>query len=72
MQVEVIDRLAKRYGKYALVAGVAKRAHDLKERTESTLVPSGGGLINRALAEIARGEVRLRGPKPGEDEEESR
>lgn len=67
-QTEVIDRLAKRYGKYALVVGVARRAHDLKERIDATLEPSGGGLINRALTEIARGEVRIRG---GEPEEES-
>ena len=62
-QTEVIDRLAKRYGKYALVVGVAKRAHDLKERIDSALEPSGGGLINRAITEIARGRVRLRSEK---------
>jgi len=34
-QSEMLDRLAKRFGKFALVAGVAKRAHDLKERVHS-------------------------------------
>ena len=67
-QTEVVDRLAKRHGKYALVVGVARRAQDLKERIDSALVPSGGGMVNRALEEIARGEVRLR---PGEPEEEA-
>jgi len=67
-ETEVVDRLAKRYGKYALVVGVAKRAHDLRERIDASLEPGSGGLINRALAEIARGEVRLRGP--GSEEEE--
>jgi len=70
VQVEVVDRLAKRFGKYALVAGVAKRAHDLKERTDSALVPSGGKLIIRAISEIARGEVRLHGAKSEEQEPE--
>ena len=69
-QTEVVDRLAKRLGKYALVVGVARRAQDLKERIDSALVPSGGGMLNRALEEIARGDVRLRGVKPEEPEEE--
>ena len=69
-QTEVIDRLAKRFGKYALVVGVAKRAHDLKERIDGSLEPSGGGLIDRAITEIARGDVRIRGGKPGEEEED--
>jgi DNA-directed RNA polymerase subunit K/omega len=60
-QTEVIDRLAKRLGKYALVVGVAKRAEDLKERVESSLEPGGGGFVNRAISEIARGQVRIRG-----------
>jgi DNA-directed RNA polymerase subunit K/omega len=67
----VIDRLAKRFGKYALVVGVAKRAHDLKERIDGSLEPSGGGLIDRAITEIAKGNVRIRGGKP-EDEKEDR
>ena len=33
-QTELLDRLARKYGKYALVVGVAKRAHDLKESAE--------------------------------------
>jgi hypothetical protein len=46
---------------------VAKRAHDLKERARSPLAPGGGGLINRAIAEIAQGRVKIRGEEP-EDE----
>ncbi len=57
-ETEVIDRLTKRFGKYALVAGVAKRAHDLKERVRSPL-ESGGGVIHRAISEIAEGRVKL-------------
>jgi DNA-directed RNA polymerase subunit K/omega len=68
-QTEVIDRLAKRFGKYALVVGVARRANDLKERIDGSLVPSGGGLIDRAINEIARGDVRIKGGKPGEEED---
>ena len=63
-ETEVIDRLAKRFGKYALVVGVAKRAHDLKERVRSPLEPSGGGIINRAISEIADGRVKIRGGEP--------
>lgn len=59
-QVQVVDRLAKRLGRYSLVVGVARRAHDLKERIDTSLEPSGGGLINRAIDEIARGDVRIR------------
>jgi len=66
-QTEVIDRLAKRFGKYALVVGVAKRAHDLKDRIDASLEPSGGGLIERAITEIAKGDVRIRGEKSEED-----
>ncbi len=65
-QQHVIDRLAKRFGKYALVAGVAKRAQDLKERVDSTLEPSGGGLVKRAIREIASGDVKLWGEEPEE------
>jgi DNA-directed RNA polymerase subunit K/omega len=67
-ETEVIDRLAKRYGKYALVVGVARRAHDLKERIDASLEPSSGALINRAIGEIALGDVRIRGAKSEEDE----
>lgn len=68
-ETEIIDRLAKRFGKYALVVGVAKRAHDLKERVRSPLEPSGGGLINRAIIEIAEGRVKIRGGASSEGTE---
>jgi DNA-directed RNA polymerase subunit K/omega len=66
-ETEVIDRLSKRFGKYALVVGVAKRANDLKERVRSPLEPSGAGIITRAISEIAEGRVKIRGEEP-EDE----
>jgi len=66
-QAESIDRLTRRFGKFGLVTGVAKRAQDLKERIDSKLEASGGGLINRAIREIARGEVKIRGPKSEEE-----
>ncbi|MFB3882086.1 MAG: DNA-directed RNA polymerase subunit omega [Armatimonadota bacterium] len=66
-ETEVIDRLSKRFGKYALVVGVSKRAHDLKERVRSPLEPTGGGIINRAIAEIAEGRVKIRGEEPEEE-----
>jgi DNA-directed RNA polymerase subunit K/omega len=69
-QTRIIDRLAKKFGRYALVAGVARRARDLKERIDSTFEPSDGGLINRAIGEIARGSVRIRAPEAEEEEEE--
>jgi len=65
--VYAVDRLAKKVGRYALVVGVAKRARDLRERIDSTLEPSGGGLIRRALNEIARGDVRIKGRKPDQE-----
>jgi len=69
-QSEKLDRLAKRFGKYVLVVGVAKRAHDLKERVRSPLESSGGGgLVNRAIDEIARGDVKIRGEEPDEESE---
>jgi len=68
-QAEAIDRLSKRFGRYALVVGVTRRAQELKDRIDSALEPSGGGLLNRALAEIARGEVRIRAEKPQEEAE---
>jgi DNA-directed RNA polymerase subunit K/omega len=68
-QSEVLDRLSKKYGKYALVVGVARRAHELKERVDSALEPGAGGLINRAISEIAGGEVRIRGEMSEEDSE---
>ncbi len=66
---EVLDRLSKRFGKYALVVGVAKRAHDLKEPIHSALEPTGGGLVNRAIEEIADGRVKIRGEEPEEEPE---
>jgi len=68
-RTEVLDRLSRRFGKYALVVGVAKRAHDLKERAHSPLEPSGGGLINRAIDEIAGGHVKIRGSDTEEESE---
>jgi len=68
-QSEKLDRLSKRFGKYVLVVGVAKRAHDLKERVHSPLESSGGGLVNRAIDEIARGDVKIRGEEPDEESE---
>ncbi len=66
-QTEVLDRLARRFGKFALVVGVAKRAHDLKERLHSPLEPSGGGIVNRAVEEIAEGRVKIRRGDPEGD-----
>ena len=68
-RTEVIDRLAKRFGKFALVAAVAKRAHDLQERIGASGESNGGELVNQAITEIARGDVRIRGGKPGEEED---
>ena len=68
-QTEVVDRLTKRFGKYALVVGVAARAHELRERIASALEPSGAGLLNRALREVARGEVHIRSEAPQEEPE---
>ena len=70
-QTQVIDRLTKRFGKYALAAGVAKRAQDLKERVDRTLEPSGGGLVKRAIREIATGDVKLWGEEPDEESEQA-
>jgi DNA-directed RNA polymerase subunit K/omega len=78
-QTEVIARLANRFGKYALVMGVVRRAEDLREagmarRAHDPLVlidpwlkSSGGEVVNQAITEIARGDVRIRGAKPGEE-----
>ena len=68
-QTDIIDRLGKKYGRYALVVGVARRTHDLKERIDTALEPSDGGLINRAIGEIARGTVRIRGEQSEEESE---
>ena len=65
----MIDTLTKRFGKYALVVGVATRAHDLRERIDRALEPSGGSIVKRALKEIARGDVKIRGESPKEEPE---
>ena len=62
-----VDRLVKKHGKYALVVAVAKRARDLKERIESALVPGSGGLIRRAISEIAEGQVKVQPPVESEE-----
>lgn len=66
-QTQVIDRLAKRLGRYSLVVGVARRARDLKERIDTSREAGGGGLINRAIDEIARGDVHIRRRKSEEE-----
>ncbi len=68
-QSEKLDRLARRFGKYVLVVGVAKRAHDLKERLRTPLDPSGGGLVNRAIDDIARGDVKISREEPEKEVE---
>ncbi len=65
----MIDTLTKRFGKYALVVGVAKRAQDLRERIDRSLEPSGGSIVKRALKEIARGDVKIRRESPKEEPE---
>ncbi len=65
----MIDTLTKRFGKYALVVGVAKRAQDLRERIDRSLEPSGGSIVKRALKEIARGDVKIRAESPKEEPE---
>ncbi len=62
-----LDRLVKKYGKFTVVMAVAKRARDLKDRVESALVPGSGGLIRRAITEIADGEVKVRPSIESED-----
>jgi len=39
----------------------------LKERIDTSLEAGGGGLINRAIDEIARGDVRIRRRKSEEE-----
>ena len=65
----MINTLTKRFGKYALVVGVAKRAKDLRERIDRSLEPSGGSIVKRALKEIARGDVKIRAESPKEEPE---
>ena len=66
-ETQVIDRLSKRYGRYVLVVGVAKRALDLRDRVDSQFEANEGALIVRAIGEIAGGRVHVRpGAKPSE------
>jgi len=68
-QMAVIDGLKKRFGKFALVVAVATRAKELKEGFVASREVSGGTAIGWAITEIARGDVRIRGGKPGEEED---
>ena len=68
-QSEMLDRLAKRFGKYALVVGVAKRAHDLKERVQSPIESGGSSIVSRAIDDIAKGRVKIRGEEADEESE---
>jgi len=69
-ETQIIDRLAKKHGRYALVVGVAKRALDLRDRVDSRLEPNEGALIRRAIGEIARGRVQVQVGKSDEEESE--
>lgn len=66
-KIETIDRLSKRFGKYALVSAVAKRARELKER-QARLPASEetGKLILRAIDEIKKGRVKVKPQPPKE------
>ena len=68
-ETQIIDRLAKKYGRYALVVGVSKRALDLRDRVDSQLEPNEGALIIRAINEIARGRVHVEPGRPEADSE---
>jgi DNA-directed RNA polymerase subunit K/omega len=68
-ETQVIDRLSKRYGRYALVVGITKRALDLRDRVDSQLEPNEGALIRRAIDEIAGGRVQVQSERT-EDESE--
>lgn len=61
--------LTRRYGKYALVVGVATRAHDLRDRIDSALDPGSASVLNRALKEVASGDVRIRRRRQVEEPE---
>lgn len=69
-ETQVIDRLSKRYGRYALVVGITKRALDLRDRVDSQLEPNEGALIRRAIDEIAGGRVQVQQPQRTEEESE--
>ena len=58
-EVEV-DKLSKKFGKYALVVAVSKRARSMKERMARTpLGPSPASYIERALRDVAKGKVKV-------------
>ncbi len=67
-ETQILDRLAKKYGRYALVVGVSKRALDLRDHPDTKLEPNEGALIRRAIREIARGRVQV-GTEQSEEEE---
>ena len=58
-ETQIIERLSKRYGRYALVVGVTKRALDLRDRVDSHFEPNEGALIVRSINEIAGGRVQV-------------
>ena len=66
-EMQIIDRLSKKYGRYALVMGVSKRASDLRDRVDSQLEQNDGALIIRAINEIARGRVQVKAGDPKAD-----
>jgi DNA-directed RNA polymerase subunit K/omega len=68
-ETQVIDRLSKRYGRYALVVGITKRALDLRDRVDSQLEPNEGALIRRAIDEIAGGRVQVQSDRTEEESE---
>ncbi|HUT75970.1 MAG TPA: DNA-directed RNA polymerase subunit omega [Armatimonadota bacterium] len=55
-----VDRLSHKFGKYALVMAVAKRARHMKERAAGVpLGPSPASYIARALQDVAKGHVKV-------------
>lgn len=59
-QVVEVDKLARKYGKYALVVAVSKRARDMKERAARiSLGPSPASYIERALRDVGSGRVKV-------------
>lgn len=65
---EQVDWLEKGLGKYTLVIAVSKRARDLKEQIHPLLQPTTGGLILRAINDLATGRARVRTPDPTPDD----
>ncbi len=59
-QAVEVDKLSRKYGKYALVVAVSKRARDMKERAARIpLGPSPASYIQRALRDVASGRVKV-------------